>query len=89
MKLFIVVKCIYICICVLTLLSATEELHREYNDITIITMSMGQLGVVSRISGGVFGSAMTFGARNSEAASAPGQVEVGALKEIMDKIGEF
>ena len=73
---------------VLTLLSATEELHREYKDMTIITMSMGQLGVVSRISGGVFGSVMTFGARNSEAASAPGQVEVGALKEIMDKISK-
>ena len=71
---------------VLTLLSATEELHREYENMTIITMSMGQLGVVSRLSGGVFGSAMTFGARNSEAASAPGQVEVGKLKDILKTI---
>ena len=71
---------------VLTLLSATEELHREYENMTIITMSMGQLGVVSRLSGGVFGSAMTFGARNSEAASAPGQVEVGKLKDILNTI---
>lgn len=71
---------------VLTLLSATEELHREYKNMTIITMSMGQLGVVSRLSGGVFGSAMTFGARNSKAASAPGQVEVGKLKEILNTI---
>lgn len=71
---------------VLTLLSATEELHREYENMTIITMSMGQLGVVSRLSGGVFGTAMTFGARNSEAASAPGQVEVGKLKDILNTI---
>lgn len=68
---------------VLVLLEATEELHREYGDMTIITMSMGKLGVISRLSGGVFGSAMTFGARNEEAASAPGQVEVGALKGIL------
>ena len=69
---------------VLVLLGATEELHRECEDMTIITMSMGKLGVVSRLGGGVFGSAMTFGARNEEAASAPGQVEVGALKGILD-----
>ena len=74
---------------VLTLLSATEELHRENNDMTIITMSMGQLGVVSRLSGGVFGSAMTFGAMNEVAASAPGQVEVKTLKGILKTIEKF
>ena len=71
---------------VLTLLSATEELHRECQDMTIITMSMGKLGVVSRLSGGVFGSAMTFGARNEASASAPGQVEVSVLKDILKAI---
>lgn len=71
---------------VLNLLSATEELNRECSDMTIITMSMGKLGVVSRLSGGVFGSAMTFGARNDAAASAPGQVEIGKLKEILKTI---
>lgn len=71
---------------VLALLSATEELHREFQDMTIITMSMGQLGVISRLSGGVFGSAMTFGARNEASASAPGQVEVTVLKEILNTI---
>ena len=71
---------------VLTLLLATEELNRELPHMTIITMSMGQLGVISRLSGGVFGSAMTFGARNDVSASAPGQVEVGVLKDILKVI---
>lgn len=71
---------------VLTLLSATEEVNRENENITVITMSMGKLGVISRLSGGVFGSAMTFGARNEISASAPGQVEVSTLKTILDTI---
>ena len=71
---------------VLTLLSATEEVSRENENITVITMSMGKLGVISRLGGGVFGSAMTFGARNEASASAPGQIEVGELKGILDTI---
>lgn len=68
---------------VLQLLEATEELHREDINMVIVTMSMGHLGLISRLSGGVFGSAMTFGARNKKAASAPGQIEVAKLKEIL------
>lgn len=71
---------------VLNLLTATEEVSRENENITVITMSMGKLGVISRLSGGVFGSAMTFGARNEISASAPGQVEVSKLKTILDTI---
>ena len=71
---------------VLTLLSATEEVSRENENITVITMSMGRLGVISRLSGGIFGSAMTFGSRNEVSASAPGQVEVNTLKSILDTI---
>lgn len=71
---------------VLTLLSATEEVTKENENMTVITMSMGKLGVISRLGGGVFGSAMTFGARNKESASAPGQVEVSVLKAILATI---
>lgn len=71
---------------VLTLLEATEELHREDKDIVIITMSMGKLGLISRLGGGVFGSTMTFGARNDLGASAPGQIQVGKLKNILNVI---
>ena len=71
---------------VLTLLSATEEVCQENENMTVITMSMGKLGVISRLGGGVFGSTMTFAARNEASASAPGQVEVGRLNTILETI---
>ena len=66
---------------VLTLLSATEAVKSQYPDEPIITMSMGKLGVISRISGEIFGSALTFG--SAKKASAPGQLEVTALQQIL------
>lgn len=71
---------------VLTLLEATEEVKNTYPDMTIITMSMGQLGVISRLSGKTFGSAMTFAARTKELASAPGQIEMAELERIISLI---
>ncbi len=68
---------------VLTLLEATVEMER-YADRPIITMSMDKFGVVSRISGEVFGSAVTFGAATK--ASAPGQLQVQELAQILDVI---
>ena len=62
---------------VLTLLSATEEMNRLYADRPIITMSMAGTGVISRLCGEVFGSALTFGAAGK--ASAPGQMGVNDL----------
>ncbi|MDO4473857.1 MAG: type I 3-dehydroquinate dehydratase [Eubacteriales bacterium] len=66
---------------VLTLLAATEEMVSTYADRPIITMSMAETGVISRISGEVFGSALTFGA--SRKASAPGQMNVNDLNTIL------
>lgn len=65
---------------VLTLLQATWEV-RQRTDRPVITMSMGALGVASRLAGGVVGSAATFGMVGR--ASAPGQVEVGALRAAL------
>jgi len=66
---------------VLTLLDATERMAREHARQPLITMSMGALGVVSRVSGEVFGSCATFGSASQ--ASAPGQVPVGELRSIL------
>lgn len=71
---------------VLTLLSATNEMHTKYADRPIITMSMGPLGVISRLSGEVFGSALTFGALGQT--SAPGQISVDKLETILDILHE-
>lgn len=66
---------------VLTLLCATDDMVTKYAKTPIITMSMAGLGVISRLSGETFGSALTFGA--AKVASAPGQVEVNKLSEIL------
>ena len=66
---------------VLTLLSATEEMNRLYADRPIITMSMAGTGVISRLCGEVFGSALTFGAAGK--ASAPGQMGVNDLNTVL------
>jgi len=69
---------------VLTLLDATRTMHEDHADRPLITMSMGGLGVVSRIAGQVFGSAATFGMVGT--ASAPGQVDAGELRSALDLI---
>ncbi len=65
---------------VLKLLAATWQL-RQTSDRPLLTMSMGPIGVVSRLAGATFGQALTFGMLG--AASAPGQIEVGTLRAIL------
>ncbi|MCM2674986.1 type I 3-dehydroquinate dehydratase [Alkalicoccobacillus plakortidis] len=64
---------------VLTLLSVTNEASAKL-DIPVITMSMGKLGVSTRLIGDQFGSAMTFAVGHQ--ASAPGQVPIEVIKDI-------
>lgn len=71
---------------VLTLLAATNEMVTKYADRPVITMSMAGLGVVSRLVGEVFGSALTFGV--AKAASAPGQVPVEKLAQVLEIMHE-
>ena len=65
---------------VLALLIATRAFAREA-DRPVVTVAMGALGLVSRVAGGVFGSAMTFGSVGT--ASAPGQVDALRLREVL------
>ena len=71
---------------VLTLLAATEEMTTNYADRPIITMSMAGTGVISRLCGEVFGSALTFGA--AKKASAPGQAAVNDLNNTLQFLHE-
>ncbi|MGX7068300.1 type I 3-dehydroquinate dehydratase [Gemella bergeri] len=68
---------------VITLLDATRIAKEKINK-PLITMSMGALGMISRVSGEVFGSTATFGA--AKQSSAPGQVPVAQLREILDTL---
>lgn len=67
---------------VLALLSATCRASGEAGP--VITMSMGEMGKLSRVSGELFGSCLTFGAGRS--ASAPGQLIAEDLRAILEDI---
>ncbi|UQZ34901.1 type I 3-dehydroquinate dehydratase [Paenibacillus sp. PK3_47] len=67
---------------VLTLLSATNRMQEQYADRPIITMSMAGEGVISRLAGEIFGSALTFGAACKP--SAPGQVAAAELRKVLE-----
>lgn len=69
---------------VMTLLAATEEMYFQHADRPIITMSMSQLGVISRVAGELTGSAVTFGSASK--ASAPGQMPTIELCETLEAI---
>ena len=68
---------------VAVLLMATAEAKQRIR-CPIITMSMGGQGVISRMAGQIFGSAVTFGAL--EKLSAPGQIPVEQLKEVLQLV---
>lgn len=67
---------------VLSLLAATNEMREKHARIPLITMSMSGKGLISRVGGGIFGSAITFGA--GKAASAPGQIAVSELRTVLN-----
>ena len=59
-------------------------MKEEFPDFPLITMSMGELGKVSRLYGGLYGSFVSFGCVSE--ASAPGQVYYETMCEVFDKI---
>lgn len=68
---------------VLTLLTATNEAHQTLSQ-PVITMSMGDLGKVSRLAGEVFGSCLSFATVG--AASAPGQIALDHLRPELEDL---
>lgn len=68
---------------VLTLLTATRQADVALSQ-PVITMSMADLGKVSRIAGEVFGSAVSFGTVG--AASAPGQIPLTHMKNDLQDL---
>ena len=60
------------------LLKVTDLVRQNYSE-PLITMAMGELGVMTRITGWRYGSCLTFGTTGRQ--SAPGQLPVRILKE--------
>ncbi|MGK2349146.1 type I 3-dehydroquinate dehydratase [Actinomyces sp. W5033] len=69
---------------VLTLLRATARARAEL-EVPVITMSMGEQGVPTRMVGGVFGSALTFATAGARA-SAPGQPQIAEVQGVLARL---
>ncbi len=68
------------------LLKLTDDTRLKYPGLPIVMIAMGNLGVVTRITGEVFGSCITFGADGRT--SAPGQMQADTLAEVLDALHE-
>lgn len=68
---------------VLNLLQVTNCWNQQAT-VPFITIAMGELGKITRYSGHLFGSSITFASMNKT--SAPGQIEVEQLQKILDLI---
>lgn len=71
---------------VVRMIKLTNDTRNHYPDFPIITMSMGPMGVVTRLCGEAFGSCITFGADGE--LSAPGQMQADKLDKILAWIHE-
>lgn len=69
------------------LLAATAEMAELHPDTPVITMSMGPLGLISRLAGEAFGSAATFAAAGQT--SAPGQPPLDRAAALLDALHEL
>lgn len=71
---------------VLTLFAATWQMKERQEGQPVITMAMGGKGLISRMAGEIFGSALTFASVGKT--SAPGQVEVRELQPVLKLLHE-
>ena len=69
---------------VLSLINATEEMTSSYASCPVVAISMGHLGMITRIMGEFLESAITFASITK--ASAPGQINVDGMENILDTI---
>ena len=71
---------------VVRMIKLTNDTREHYPNLPIVTMSMGPMGVITRLCGEAFGSCITFGADGE--LSAPGQMQVDKLEKILAWIHE-
>ena len=71
---------------VLRLMSVTDNMRKAFPTLPIVTISMGKLGLISRLCGEVFGSCVTFGTLGRN--SAPGQIDAKMLDTVLNIIHE-
>ncbi len=69
---------------VLNLLSATLRYHEEGGVKPVITMSMKEMGGITRLAGALVGSSLTFA--TVDKASAPGQLPIQLVRKVFSEI---
>jgi 3-dehydroquinate dehydratase-1 len=69
---------------VLQFMRATNLSYEKFVKKPLITMSMGELGKISRVAGGLIGSVMTFASLDK--VSAPGQLSLEYTRSIIEKL---
>lgn len=72
---------------VIRMLKLSNDTKQLYPDFPIITISMGSLGILTRVSGELTGSIITFGM--DKKGSAPGQMPVDELQQVLDILHEY
>lgn len=70
---------------VIRFLQVTRQFSKS-SDLPVITMAMGEIGAMTRMTGQIFGSCVTFGTAGTS--SAPGQIPVDELRGILRVICE-
>jgi len=69
---------------VLRLLEITLEARKRFPRLPLCTMSMGRLGILSRIAGFLFGSDMAFAV--GQETSAPGQIPIAEARALAETL---
>ncbi len=73
---------------VLALLDASSRFHQRHPQQPFIAISSGPAGALSRFSGEIFGSALTFAAASAATARA-GQIPVADMQALLNLIGQY
>lgn len=68
----------------LELLRVTNQFKRSHPDIPVITYSMGEEGILTRVTGEIFGSAVTFGSAGRSDLS--GHVNYKSMQKVLDQV---
>jgi len=71
---------------VLNLMTLNRRLVDKFKDRNIVTVAMGTMGELSRISGSLSGSAWTFAALREDMKSSPGQLTLHQIKKIFKNL---
>ena len=71
----------------LRIMSVTSDFRDKYPDTPIIAISMGNIGILSRIAGEIYGSCITFA--SGDRASAPGQIPYNDMKKFLSMIHKY